>query len=130
MAESSPLPVIPGDAADDGNAGPENGLGQRHSGAPQAFTTAKEYMQELPESVQAMVGSVFAMLTKGGEESSDDLPQKAANASTVTSSKLLKRMVGAAGFKRNYKSLRVNTIAMHLQMITQNIPKNIPTPVP
>jgi integrase len=31
-------------------------------------TTANEYMQELPESVQAMVGSVYLMLTKGGEK--------------------------------------------------------------
>ena len=72
---------------------------QAHLRHSRPDTTAKEYMQELPESVQAMVGSVFAMLTKGREESSDDLPQKAANASTVTSAKLLKGMVGAAGFE-------------------------------
>ena len=73
---------------------------QAHLRHSRPDTTANEYMQELPESVQAMVGSVFAMLTKGGEdESSDDLPQKAANASTVTSAKLLKGMVGAAGFE-------------------------------
>jgi integrase len=35
----------------------------RHS---RPATTANEYMQELPESVQEMVGSVYAMLTKGG----------------------------------------------------------------
>jgi hypothetical protein len=32
----------------------------RHS---RADTTANEYMQELPESVQQMVGTVYAMLT-------------------------------------------------------------------
>jgi hypothetical protein len=30
-------------------------------------TTADEYMQELPESVQEMVGSMYAMLKKGGD---------------------------------------------------------------
>jgi integrase len=30
--------------------------------------TANEYVQELPESVQEMVGSVYAMLTKGGKK--------------------------------------------------------------
>jgi len=40
-------------------------------------------MQALPESVQAMVGSVYLMLTKGGEEktSLDDLLPKATKAS-------------------------------------------------
>jgi hypothetical protein len=33
----------------------------RHS---RADTTANEYMQELPESVQQMVGMVYAMLTE------------------------------------------------------------------
>ena len=56
-------------AADDGHAGAEDGIGQgiqshlRHS---RPDTTANEYMQELPESVQAMVGSVYLMLTQGG----------------------------------------------------------------
>jgi hypothetical protein len=38
-------------------------------------------MQELPESVQQMVGSVYLMLTKGGEEKivSNEMPQNAAN---------------------------------------------------
>ncbi|MGB8480086.1 MAG: hypothetical protein WCE63_14820 [Acidobacteriaceae bacterium] len=46
-------------------------------------TTANEYMQELPESVKKMVGSVYTMLMKGGEsrESLKHLPQKAANSS-------------------------------------------------
>jgi hypothetical protein len=35
-------------------------------------TTANEYMQEFPESVQEMVGSVYAMLTKGGGKTSSD----------------------------------------------------------
>jgi hypothetical protein len=40
-------------------------------------------MQELPESVKKMVGSVYTMLMKGGEsqESLKRLPQKAANPS-------------------------------------------------
>jgi hypothetical protein len=40
-------------------------------------------MQELPESVREMVGSVYAMLMKGGEEKvpSEDLPQNATNVS-------------------------------------------------
>jgi len=47
-----------------------------------------------------MVGSVYAMLMKGGEnKSSDDLPQKAANASIAISPKLLKGLVGTAGFE-------------------------------
>jgi hypothetical protein len=43
-------------------------------------------MQELPESVQQMVGSVYLMLTKGGEEKevSDEMPQNAANGCDVT----------------------------------------------
>jgi type IV secretion system protein VirB4 len=73
---------------------------QAHLRHSRPDTTAHEYMQELPESVQAMVGSVYAMLMKGGEnQSSDDLPQKAANAPTVIPPKLLKGLVGTAGFE-------------------------------
>ncbi len=39
---------------------------QSHLRHSRADTTANEYMQELPESVQQMVGTVYAMLTKGG----------------------------------------------------------------
>jgi hypothetical protein len=39
----------------------------RHS---RADTTANEYMQELPESVQQMVGTVHAMLTSTAKRSS------------------------------------------------------------
>jgi len=39
---------------------------QSHLRHPQANTTADEYIQELPESVQQMVGSVFTMLTREG----------------------------------------------------------------
>jgi integrase len=47
---------------------------QAHLRHSRPDTTANEYMQELPDSVQDMVGSVYAMLTKGGEkESSADL---------------------------------------------------------
>ena len=41
---------------------------QAHLRHAKADTTANEYMQELPESVQQMVGSVYLMLAKGGEE--------------------------------------------------------------
>lgn len=40
---------------------------QAHLRHSRPDTTAHEYMQELPESVQQMVGSVYLMLTKGGE---------------------------------------------------------------
>lgn len=36
---------------------------QSHLRHSRADTTANEYMQELPESVQRMVGTVYAMLT-------------------------------------------------------------------
>jgi ABC-type transport system involved in Fe-S cluster assembly fused permease/ATPase subunit len=54
---------------------------QAHLRHSRPDTTAHEYMQELPESVQQMVGSVYLMLTKGGEEKivSDQMPQNAAN---------------------------------------------------
>ena len=56
---------------------------QSHLRHAKADTTANEYMQELPESVKKMVGSVYTMLMKGGEsrESLKRLPQKAANSS-------------------------------------------------
>jgi integrase len=43
---------------------------QAHLRHAKADTTANEYMQELPESVQQMVGSVYIylMLAKGGED--------------------------------------------------------------
>ena len=39
---------------------------QAHLRHARPDTTAYEYMQELPESVQEMVGSMYAMLKKGG----------------------------------------------------------------
>jgi len=56
---------------------------QAHLRHSRPDTTAHEYMQALPESVQAMVGSVYLMLTKGGEEktSFEDLLPKATKAS-------------------------------------------------
>jgi integrase len=41
---------------------------QSHLRHSRPDTTANEYMQALPASVQAMVGSVYLMLMKGGEE--------------------------------------------------------------
>ena len=40
---------------------------QAHLRHAKADTTANEYMQELPESVKKMVGSVYEMLKKGGD---------------------------------------------------------------
>lgn len=55
---------------------------QAHLRHARPDTTANEYMQALPESVQSMVGSVYLMLAKGGETklSSADLPQNATKA--------------------------------------------------
>jgi integrase len=55
---------------------------QAHLRHAKADTTANEYMQELPESVQQMVGSVYLMLAKGGEDEkgSERLLPKATNA--------------------------------------------------
>jgi hypothetical protein len=58
-------------APDDGDTSAEDGVGkdiQAHLRHSRPDTTAHEYMQELPESVQQMVGSVYLMLTKGGEK--------------------------------------------------------------
>ena len=54
---------------------------QAHLRHSRPDTTANEYMQELPESVQQMVGSVYQMLAKGGEEKvpAENLPQNATN---------------------------------------------------
>jgi hypothetical protein len=46
-----------------------------------------------------MVGSVYAMLMKGENQSFRRNATKAANATTVTLPKLLKGLVGAAGFE-------------------------------
>jgi integrase len=56
---------------------------QAHLRHAKADTTANEYMQELPESVKKMVGSVYEMLRKGGdsEQVSEDLLPIATNAS-------------------------------------------------
>jgi integrase len=74
---------------------------QAHLRHAKADTTANEYMQELPEGVQEMVGSVYLMLTKGAEENhvSGDLQQNATKSAHRTGAKLLKGMVGAAGFE-------------------------------
>jgi integrase len=60
---------------------------QAHLRHSRPDTTAHEYMQALPESVQAMVGSVYEMLMKGGEEktSFSNLPQNATNFSDEAS---------------------------------------------
>ena len=56
---------------------------QAHLRHAKADTTANEYMQELPESVKRMVGSVYEMLMKGGEsqQASEDLLPNATNVS-------------------------------------------------
>jgi integrase len=56
---------------------------QAHLRHSRPDTTAYEYMQELPEGVQQMVGSVYQMLTSGSEENAllKNLPQNATNSS-------------------------------------------------
>jgi integrase len=56
---------------------------QAHLRHAKADTTANEYMQELPQSVKQMVGSVYEMLTKGGElnHSFEDLLANVSNTS-------------------------------------------------
>lgn len=62
---------------------------QAHLRHSRPDTTANEYMQALPASVQQMVGSVYLMLTKGGgkmqveKQSFPDLPQNATNFSVA-----------------------------------------------
>lgn len=62
---------------------------QAHLRHSRPDTTANEYMQALPASVQQMVGSVYLMLTKGGEKTESekqsfvDLPQNATNFSVA-----------------------------------------------
>jgi integrase len=46
---------------------------QAHLRHARPDTTAHEYMQELPESVQEMVGSMYAMLKKGGDSNKGDV---------------------------------------------------------
>jgi hypothetical protein len=54
---------------------------QAHLRHAKADTTANEYMQELPDSVKKMIGSVYTMLMKGGEvqQVSEDLLPNATN---------------------------------------------------
>jgi hypothetical protein len=60
---------------------------QAHLRHAKADTTANEYMQELPESVKKMVGSVYTMLMKGGQskQAVGDLLSKATNVSAESS---------------------------------------------
>lgn len=64
---------------------------QAHLRHAKADTTANEYMQEVPESVQEMVGSVYLMLAKGGAEKrqSSDLQQNATIPDRPTHAKFL-----------------------------------------
>lgn len=59
---------------------------QAHLRHAKADTTANEYMQELPESVKTMVGSVYAMIKKGGnsEQGFGDLLPNATKSSEAT----------------------------------------------
>ena len=61
-----PQAELPGDPSHDCYTGAEPWFSegyQSHLRHSRADTTANEYMQELPESVQQMVGTVYAMLT-------------------------------------------------------------------
>lgn len=74
-----------------------------------AVQHSNEYMQELPESVQRLVGSVYLMLAnrelkkpeKGGQKrnKSRDLQQNATKPSRRPAAKLLKGLVGTAGYE-------------------------------
>ena len=102
MAESSPLPVIPGDAADDGNAGPENGLGQRHSGAPQAFKAGHDGQRVHAGAPGERTGDGRNGIRDAHERRRGVIRRfatKSRKCFDVTSAKLLKGMVGAAGFE-------------------------------
>jgi hypothetical protein len=70
---------------------------QAHLRHAKADTTANEYMQELPESVKQVVGSVDTMLKKGGESEqvSGDLLPKSQNRLL----EVLENMVGTSGFE-------------------------------
>ena len=74
---------------------------QAHLRHAKADTTANEYMQELPESVQAMVGSVYLMLDKGTQQKRgpDEMQQNATKPIRRGNAKLLKGLVGTAGFE-------------------------------
>ncbi|HWB32932.1 MAG TPA: tyrosine-type recombinase/integrase [Acidobacteriaceae bacterium] len=74
---------------------------QAHLRHAKADTTANEYMQELPESVQEMVGSVYGMLAKGAPKKlgSGKLQQNATKPVHRADAKLLKELVGTAGFE-------------------------------
>jgi len=65
---------------------------QAHLRHAKADTTANEYMQELSESMQQMVGSVYLMLASGSEQNhgSDDLQQNATKPADRDNVKLLK----------------------------------------
>lgn len=66
---------------------------QAHLRHARPDTTANEYMQALPASVQQMVGSIYLILTKGEDEKQShegeakqpfsDLPQNAKNFSVA-----------------------------------------------
>jgi hypothetical protein len=74
---------------------------QAHLRHAKADTTANEYMQALPESVQEMVGFVYLMLEKGTQQKtgSGDLQQNATKPIGRSNAKLLKELVGTAGFE-------------------------------
>jgi integrase len=73
---------------------------QAHLRHARPDTTANEYMQALPASVQQMVGSVYLMLSKGEDKNLriGDLPQNATNLSESVVV-IVDFMVGTAGFE-------------------------------
>jgi hypothetical protein len=65
-----------------------------------ADTTANEYMQELPESLLEMVGSVYLTLAqRRGKSRFWDLQQNATKPTGRGNARLLKGLVGTAGFE-------------------------------
>ena len=73
---------------------------QAHLRHAKADTTANEYMQALPESVQGMVGSMYLMLEK--EETKKTIPticNKMQQSREVKNQLSLKGLVDTAGFE-------------------------------
>jgi hypothetical protein len=58
------IPKLPSRCSShDGDSSAKSGIGEGYPGTLAAHSTANEYMQELPESVQQMVGMVYELLT-------------------------------------------------------------------
>ncbi len=88
---------------------------QAHLRPSRPDTTANECMQELPESVPEMVGSVNAMLMKGGENSLPTICNKKQQSLGVNLS-LSFETIGGHSRIRTYDFHRVK-VPIHAQVI-------------